>query len=78
VRDFGRAWREATSVAPNHRNQALRDLLGWATAPELAFDGAVQCVTLPYSGCYFRVADGSVYRVGAAAEDIHLWQSPAP
>ncbi len=58
LRGFGKVWRE---------DESLRTELGWATAPEQAFDGAYQLGWLPYylvGAAYLRTAEGGVIEMG--------------
>ena len=76
VRGFGKVWREAVSI--HHSGQVLRDVLGWATEPEFALNGAVQCDTRPkYGDCYLGDPAGAVYVAGMSS-GFHLWTGPTP
>jgi hypothetical protein len=56
VRGFGLVWREQPTV---------RDRLGWALAPEVEFETAVQTTSYSkYNSTYLRALDGNVWWLG--------------
>jgi len=56
VRGFGLVWREQPTV---------RDRLGWALAPEVEFETAVQYTSYSkYNSTYLRALDGNVWWLG--------------
>jgi len=72
VRGFGLAWRTANSVG-----QAPRDRLGWATEPEGALTGALQCDSAPkYTNCYLSGPGGVVYHLKPEFSGWEIWQGP--
>lgn len=59
VRGFGKVWRN---------NPQVREALGWALAPEQAFEGAYQLIWVPYyfsRSAYMRAADGRILLLDA-------------
>jgi len=62
IRGFGLLWREGAESFSNH--DPIRDVLGWALAPEYAFDTIYQCepCTLVdrYNSCFLRGPDGKI------------------
>ena len=64
IRGFGKVWRE---------NQAVRDRLGWAVAPEQGYDAAYQVdwrdPRNPVGSRCLRLLDGSVVWLG----DLNNW-----
>lgn len=56
IRGFGLVWREQPGV---------RDRLGWATAPEVAYATAIQrTARWKYNDTYIRAGDGGTWRLG--------------
>jgi hypothetical protein len=75
VRGFGQIWREATSA---RHASPVRDLLGWAIAPEFSLNGAFQCDSRPHYGdCYIGAPDGAIYVAGYSS-GFHRWTGPTP
>lgn len=59
VRGFGKVWCEQPGYAPS-----VRERLGWATAPEQPFAGALQRNSAPkYTTLYLRSVDGNVWQL---------------
>lgn len=60
VRGFGLVWRS---------NQRVRDRLGWATSPEIAFEGMIQADSVESSVAtqYMRMRDGGIIALDAQA-----------
>jgi len=73
VRGFGALWRTGY-VSPS---QVVRDRLGWATEPEFALSGAVQCDSAPkYNPCYLTGPANVVYVLEPERSGWKVWQGP--
>lgn len=75
VSGFGMVWRgEVNGVRPD-----VRQRLGWATGPELAFESAYQCMTVAmmhYWVCFLRGPRGEILRLhpDSTAQVRFVWQ----
>ena len=58
IRGFGMIWRN---------NPRVRERLGWATSPEVAFEGMIQAdsIELSVATLYLRARDGSIIALNA-------------
>lgn len=65
IRGFGLVWRNQSHV---------RDRLGWATGPELGFDGAYQSdsVALPNATLYLRSRDKNIFQLSGKDQSWKL------
>jgi hypothetical protein len=65
VRGFGLIWRG---------NPRVRDRLGWATTPEVAFEGMVQAdsIELSVATLYLRARDGGILALNALDDDWEM------
>jgi hypothetical protein len=65
VRGFGLIWRS---------NPRVRDRLGWATTPEVAFEGMVQAdsIELSVATLYLRARDGGILALNAQDDDWEM------
>ncbi len=75
VSGFGRLWRNELSW---WRDADIRGDLGWATAPEAAYDATRQCALPSYPGmwtCYLSTPDGrvTVTRPDSTAQVRFVW-----
>jgi hypothetical protein len=84
IRGFGKVWRTATYY--NANRMSVREQLGWALAPEKAFDGALQNSWLRccarfytvYRPTYLRSADGRVLRLWGNEFPAGMWKYATP
>ena len=76
VSGFSRLWRNGLSW---WRDTDMRGQLGWATAPEVAYDAVRQCALPSYPGmwtCYLQTPDGRVLvaRPDSTAQVHFVWE----
>lgn len=76
VSGFGKLWRNELAW---WRDTEIRGRLGWATAPEFAYDATRQCELPSYPGmwsCYLQTPDGRVLamRPDSTAQVHFVWE----